>query len=86
MKILTIIFLQFSLIGCSIGMSFKLNEIRSFKGTLIPELSDEPILIEKVSMDLIKKEMLKDRLNLPLNLLNYSPESYKVGPGDVLFI
>ena len=73
-------------VSCSIGTSFKNNEIRSFKGTLIPELSNEPILIEKVSMDLIRKEKNKIPLNLPLSLLNYSPESYKVGFGDVLFI
>ena len=74
------------LLSCSMGTSFKLNEIRSFKGTFIPELSDEPILIEKVSIDLIQKEQKKIPLNLPLSLLNYSPESYKVGFGDVLFI
>ncbi len=72
--------------SCAIGTSFKTNEIRSFKGTLIPELSDEPILIEKVSIDLIQKEERKIPLNLPLSLLNYSPESYKVGFGDKLFI
>jgi polysaccharide export outer membrane protein len=86
MKILFFILLQFLLISCSIGTSFKLNEIRSFKGTLIPELSDEPILIEKISMDLILKEKNKESLNLPLNLLNFQPSSYKVGSGDVLFI
>jgi polysaccharide export outer membrane protein len=53
---------------------------------LIPELSNKPILIEKVSMDLIESERNRVPLNLPLNLLNYSPESYKVGLGDVLFI
>jgi polysaccharide export outer membrane protein len=74
------------LLSCSLGTSFRFNEIKSFKGTLIPELSDEPILIEKVSIDLIKKEAKRIPLNLPLSLLNYSPESYKVGAGDVLFI
>ena len=78
--------LSFFLISCSIGTSFKVNEILSFKGFLIPELSDEPILIEKVSTDLINKEKAKVSLNLPLNLLNYTPSSYKVGYGDVLFI
>tara|TARA_B100000900_G_C20559802_1_gene708387 strand:+ start:451 stop:1590 length:1140 start_codon:yes stop_codon:yes gene_type:complete len=78
--------LAFFLSACSIGTSFKSNDIRSFKGTLIPELSDEPILIEQVSIDLIKKEERKIPLNLPLSLLNYSPESYKVGFGDKLFI
>ncbi len=78
--------LSFFLISCSIGTSFKVNEILSFKGVLIPELSDEPILIEKVSTDLINKEKAKVSLNLPLNLLNYTPSSYKVGYGDVLFI
>ena len=37
-------------------------------------------------MDLIKNEKNRIPLNLPLNLLNYSPESYKIGLGDVLFI
>ena len=72
--------------GCSIGTSFKINEIKSFKGTLIPQLSPDPILIEEVSIDLISKEKEKISLNLPLSLLNYSPKSYKVGRGDVLFI
>ena len=80
------IFLVSSFIGCSLGTAFKYNEFQSFKGVLIPELSDNPILVENVSIDLIKKERNKQSLNLPLNLLNYSPESYKVGYGDVLFI
>ena len=66
------------LFSCSIGTSFKINEIKSFKGTLIPELSDEPILIEKVTKDLVIKERNNTKLNLPLNLLNYSPGSYKM--------
>jgi polysaccharide export outer membrane protein len=74
------------LVSCSIGTSFRASDIKSFKGTIIPELSDKPILIEKVSMDLIENEKNRIPLNLPLNLLNYSPESYKVGLGDVLFI
>ena len=48
------------------GTSFRLNEIKSFKGTLIPELSDEPILIEKVSIDLIKKKKEELLLICPL--------------------
>jgi polysaccharide export outer membrane protein len=86
MKFLIVLIFSLMIISCSMGTSFKYNEIRSFKGTLIPELSDEPILIEKISSSLIRKENNKDSLNLPLNLLNYSPQSYKVGAGDVLFI
>ena len=86
LRIVGLLALQLFVLGCSIGTSFKANEIRSFKGTLIPELSSEPILIEKVSIELIEKERSKQPLNLPLSLLNYSPESYKVGSGDVLFI
>ena len=42
----------FFLTSCALGTgsSFKPKDIRSFKGTLIPELSNNPILIEKVSM------------------------------------
>ena len=36
-----------ALVSCSIGTSFRVNDIRTFKGTLIPELSSEPILIGK---------------------------------------
>ncbi len=86
MKIFLYILVSLTVYSCSMGTSFKINEIRSFKGTLIPELSDEPILIENISVNLIEKEKNKESLNLPLNLLNYSPKSYKVGPGDVLFI
>ena len=74
------------LTACSMGTSFRYNDIRTFKGTMIPELSKDPILIEKISTDLILSERNKEQLNLPLNLLNYSPDSYKVGFGDVLFI
>ncbi len=75
-----------ALTACSMGTSFRYNDIRTFKGTVIPELSKDPILIEKISTDLILSEKNKEQLNLPLNLLNYSPDSYKVGFGDVLFI
>lgn len=85
-KTLILVVLSSFLLSCSIGTSFRVNEIKTFKGTVIPELSSEPILIEKISTDLVKKEKQKESLNLPLNLLNYSPQSYKVGPGDVLFI
>jgi len=85
-KTLVIILLFSFLVSCSIGTSFRALDIKSFKGTIIPELSNKPILIEKVSMDLIENEKNRIPLNLPLNLLNYSPESYKVGLGDVLFI
>ncbi len=72
--------------ACSMGTHLKISEVKSFKGVLIPELSSDPILIENISKDLISKEFEKTPLNLPLALLNYSPSSYKVGIGDVLFI
>jgi len=73
-------------VGCSIGTSFKSYDVKSFKGVSIPELSNEPILIEQLSVSLIQQEKQKKPLNLPLSLLKYSPSSYKVGPGDKLFI
>tara|TARA_B100002019_G_scaffold95199_1_gene81968 strand:+ start:529 stop:1674 length:1146 start_codon:yes stop_codon:yes gene_type:complete len=87
-RLLSCILVSIFVVSCALGTgsSFGSKEIRSFKGTLIPELSNNPILIEQVSMDLIELEKKKIPLNLPLSLLNYSPESYKVGSGDVLFI
>ena len=72
--------------ACSIGTSLKSYQVKSFKGVSIPELSKEPILIENLSSDLIELEKQKTPLNLPLGLLNYNPSSYRVGPGDKLFI
>jgi polysaccharide export outer membrane protein len=72
--------------ACSIGMSFKGSEIRSFNGVFIPELSNDPILIENVSLRLVESERDRIPLNLPLSLLNFSPSSYEVGAGDKLFI
>ena len=86
LRILVLILSSFIFVSCSIGTSFRVNDIKTFKGTVIPELSSEPILIEKISTDLVQKEKQKESLNLPLNLLNYAPDSYKVGAGDVLFI
>ena len=58
-RLLILFSLGLTLISCSIGTSFKLSEIRSFKGTVIPELSPDPILIEKVSIDLIQTLVCK---------------------------
>ena len=85
-KTLKILFLSVFLVSCSIGTHLKTTEVRSFKGVVIPELSKEPILIEKISKNLIMNESRRAPLNLPLSLLNYEPTSYKVGNGDVLFI
>jgi len=74
------------LASCSMGTHLKPTQVKSFKGVVIPELSSEPILIEKVSKQLISSESRKTPLNLPLSLLNYEPSSYKVGTADVLFI
>ena len=54
----------FILAACS-GTSFKSYQVKSFKGVSIPELSDDPIMIEKISKDLIETEELKKSLNLP---------------------
>ena len=86
-KTIFIYLLLFTLIcACSMGTSFKPYQVKSFKGVSIPELSKEPILIESLSIDLIDSEKQKKPLNLPLGLLNYNPTSYKVGPGDKLFV
>ena len=85
-KTFSIAFMLIFMISCSIGTSFKSTQIKSLKGVLIPELSNSPILIESISSELIETEALKRPLNLPLNLLKYEPQSYKVGSGDKLFI
>ncbi len=85
-KLIAILLTGLFFVGCSIGTSFKSYDVKSFKGVSIPELSNEPILIEQLSVSLIQQEKQKKPLNLPLSLLKYSPSSYKVGPGDKLFI
>ena len=70
-KTLKILFLSVFLVSCSIGTHLKTTEVRSFKGVVIPELSKEPILIEKISKNLIMNESRRAPLNLPLSLLTY---------------
>ncbi|MFL2768843.1 MAG: polysaccharide biosynthesis/export family protein [Gammaproteobacteria bacterium] len=85
-KFFSLVFVLFFMISCSIGTSFKSTQIKLLKGVYIPELSVNPILIESISTELIEAEALKKPLNLPMNLLKYEPNSYKVGAGDKLFI
>ena len=58
---------------------------RNYEATLIKDLSPDPILIENIDSELIARESNRP-LNLPTNLLQYRPDSYKIGIGDRLFI
>ena len=58
---------------------------KQYEATVIKDLSPDPILIENIDSELISRESSRP-LNLPTNLLSYSPESYKIGVGDRLFI
>ena len=57
-RLISLALALFLLASCALGTgsSFRSSEIKSFKGTVIPELSKNPILIEQVSMDLIELE------------------------------
>ena len=58
---------------------------RNYEATVIKDLSPDPILIENIDSELIARESNRP-LNLPTNLLQYRPDSYKIGIGDRLFI
>tara|TARA_B100000035_G_scaffold281042_1_gene261687 strand:- start:741 stop:1931 length:1191 start_codon:yes stop_codon:yes gene_type:complete len=58
---------------------------RNYDAAIISDLSSDPILIEKINAELIERESNRP-LSLPTNLLQFSPESYKIGAGDRLFI
>ena len=58
---------------------------RNYEATVIKDLSPDPILIENIDSELITRESNRP-LNLPTNLLQYRPDSYKIGIGDRLFI
>ncbi len=58
---------------------------KNYDATFIKDLSPDPILIENIDSELISRESNRP-LNLPTNLLSYKPDSYKIGPGDRLFI
>ena len=60
-------------------------ENKDYKATIIKDLSPDPILIENIDSDLIKREANRP-LNLPTNLVSYKPGFYKIGVGDKLFI
>ncbi len=58
---------------------------RRYEATIIKDLSPDPILIENINSELISREA-KRPINLPTNLLQFKPDSYKIGIGDKLFI
>lgn len=58
---------------------------RNYDAAIISDLSPDPILIENITAEVIDRESNRP-LSLPTNLLQYSPDSYKIGIGDKLFI
>ena len=71
--------------ACTFGSIYQSSSIVNYNATIIDELSPDPILIENINSSLILRESNRP-LNLPTNLLQYQPESYKIGKGDRLFI
>ena len=96
MKILIILILSLSIASCgsmcsstngacTFGSINNSSSIINYEATIIEDLSPDPILIENINSELILRESNRP-LNLPTNLLQYQPVSYKIGVGDRLFI
>jgi len=57
-----------------------------YEAVVLPELSNKPILVEDVNIQLINSLDEKSNLNIPVELISYKPGPYKIGVGDKLFI
>ncbi len=69
----------------SVSNNDKSVKKRNYDAAIISDLSPDPILIEKIDAEIIKREANRP-LSLPTSLLQFSPSSYKIGRGDRLFI
>ena len=57
-----------------------------YEAVVLPELSNKPILVEDVNIELINSLDEKSNLNIPVDLISYKPGPYKIGVGDKLLI
>ena len=57
-----------------------------YEAVVLPELSNKPILVEDVNIQLINSLDEKSNLNIPVELISYKPGPYKIGVGDKLLI
>ena len=57
-----------------------------YEAVVLPELSNKPILVEDVNVQLIDSLDEKNDLNIPVELVSYKPGPYKIGVGDKLLI
>ena len=57
-----------------------------YEAIVLPELSDKPILVEDINIQIIDSLDEKNNLNIPVELISYRPGPYKIGVGDKLLI
>ena len=57
-----------------------------YEAVVLPELSNKPILVEEVNIQLIDSLDEKNNLNIPVELVSYKPGPYRIGVGDKLLI
>ena len=58
----------------------------NYEAIVLPELSNKPILVEDINIQLIDSLDEKNNLNIPVELISYRPGPYKIGIGDKLLI
>lgn len=58
----------------------------NYEAVVLPELSNKPILVEDINIQLIDSLDEKNNLNIPVELISYRPGPYKIGIGDKLLI
>ncbi len=58
----------------------------NYEAIVLPELSNKPILVEDINIQLIDSLDERNNLNIPVELISYRPGPYKIGIGDKLLI
>ena len=57
-----------------------------YEAVILPELSDKPILVEDINIQMINSLNEENNLNIPVELISFTPGPYKIGVGDKLLI
>ena len=88
MKRINLLFYSILLSGCALspGMNFESKNINGIEKVYVEGYVDKYIEVETISSELIVSDMKTNEISIDSVLLNYEPDEYTIGSGDVLSI
>ncbi len=88
MKRINLLFYSILLSGCALspGMNFESKNINGIEKVYVEGYVDKYIEVETISSELIVSDMKTNEISIDSALMNYEPDEYTIGSGDVLSI